>query len=136
MTTKWNHNFNLKYYSVFRLAFQAILLLLLVACNVCINYFEQYSAEREMRQRLDYISKRLDQIKSDAGAWLPTNYPHLHTPLSSSVVCQWTLRNGSLVNLPWALLVEGDVILIKPGQVKFSFSKINQNFKHDINITF
>ena len=103
----------------FRFALQAILLLLLVAGNVSINYFDQYSAEREMRQRLDYISKRLDQIKSDAGAWLPTNYPHLHTPLSSSVVCQWTLRNGSLVNLPWALLVEGDVILIKPGQVTF-----------------
>ena len=65
----------------------------------------------------------MDQIKSDAGTWLPTNYPHLHTPLSSSVVLQWTLRNGSLVNLPWALLVEGDVILIKPGQVCFLLSQ-------------
>jgi hypothetical protein len=67
---------------------------------------------------LEYITKRLDRMKHDAGAWQPSNYPHLHTPLSSSVVLQWTLRNGSLVNLPWALLVEGDVILIKPGQVR------------------
>jgi hypothetical protein len=67
---------------------------------------------------LEYITKRLDRMKHDAGAWQPSNYPHLHTPLSSSVVLQWTLRNASLVNLPWALLVEGDVILIKPGQVR------------------
>ena len=113
---------------------QAILLILLVAGNVSINYFEQYSAEREMRQRLDYISKRLDQIKSDAGAWLPNNYPHLHTPLSSSVVCQWTLRNGSLVNLPWALLVEGDVILIKPGQVTFSYLPLTKFFNYGKSI--
>jgi hypothetical protein len=90
----------------------------LVVGNVCLNYFEQYSADREMRRRLEYITKRLDRMKHDAGAWQPSNYPHLHTPLSSSVVLQWTLRNASLVNLPWALLVEGDVILIKPGQVR------------------
>ena len=30
----------------------------------------------------------------------------------------WMLfRNGSMVNLPWALLVKGDVVLIKPGQI-------------------
>ena len=72
-----------------------------------------------MRNRISFIADQLSDMKPDAAAWIPQNYPHLHTPLSSSVVLQWTLRNGSLVNLPWALLVEGDVILIKPGQVKF-----------------
>ena len=29
---------------------------------------------------------------------------------------QWTLRDGAHVNLPWALLVKGDIIMVKPGQ--------------------
>lgn len=37
-------------------------------------------------------------------------------PYSPSVTLQWTHRDGVLVNLPWALLVKGDVVLLKPGQ--------------------
>ena len=48
--------------------------------------------------------------------WQPLNYPHLHTPEAASIVLQWTLRDGAHVNLPWALLVKGDIIMVKPGQ--------------------
>lgn len=37
-------------------------------------------------------------------------------PFSPSVTLQWTQRDGLLVNLPWALLVKGDIVLLKPGQ--------------------
>jgi len=37
-------------------------------------------------------------------------------PYSPSVTLQWTQRDGVLVNLPWALLVKGDIVLLKPGQ--------------------
>jgi hypothetical protein len=37
-------------------------------------------------------------------------------PFSPSVTLQWTQRDGVLVNLPWALLVKGDIVLLKPGQ--------------------
>lgn len=48
--------------------------------------------------------------------WSAENYPHLHSPLSPCITLQWTLRDGNTVNLPWSLLVQGDVILLKPGQ--------------------
>jgi hypothetical protein len=48
--------------------------------------------------------------------WLPENYPHLCSPFSPCITLQWTYRDGHLINLPWALLVTGDVILIRPGQ--------------------
>ena len=48
--------------------------------------------------------------------WQPLNYPHLHTPEAASIVLQWTLRDGAHVNLPWALLVKDDIIMVKPGQ--------------------
>lgn len=48
--------------------------------------------------------------------WKKDNYPHLCMPYSPSVTLQWTQRDGVLVNLPWALLVKGDIVLLKPGQ--------------------
>lgn len=49
--------------------------------------------------------------------WTPSNYPHLCSPLSPCVTLQWTYRDGKIVNLPWALLVRGDYIVMRPGQV-------------------
>lgn len=38
-------------------------------------------------------------------------------PFSPCITLQWTYRDSKLVNLPWSLLVKGDVILIRPGQI-------------------
>ena len=48
--------------------------------------------------------------------WSPSDFPHLDTPPSASLVLQWTHRDGALVSLPWALLVRGDTIVLRPGQ--------------------
>ena len=49
--------------------------------------------------------------------WDTSNYVGLHCPFSPSISLQWTLRDGHLVNLPSPLLVRGDVILLRPGQL-------------------
>lgn len=51
------------------------------------------------------------------GMWCPANYIDLNCPLSQCVSLQWTIRDASVINLPVGLLVEGDVILLRPGQV-------------------
>lgn len=38
-------------------------------------------------------------------------------PFSPCITLQWTYRDNKVVNLPWALLVKGDVIVVRPGQV-------------------
>ncbi|CAH1388876.1 unnamed protein product [Nezara viridula] len=48
--------------------------------------------------------------------WRPENYPHLCSPFSPCITLQWTYRDNRLVNLPWALLCKGDVIMLRPGQ--------------------
>ena len=48
--------------------------------------------------------------------WKSKNYPHLCSPQSPCLTLQWTYRDGEVVNLPWALLVAGDIIVMKPGQ--------------------
>ena len=49
-------------------------------------------------------------------SWSSANFISLHAPLSPCVSLQWTVRDGEIVNMPWSLLVEGDVILLRPGQ--------------------
>uniref|UniRef100_A0A6P4FP96 Transmembrane protein 94 isoform X1 n=1 Tax=Drosophila rhopaloa TaxID=1041015 RepID=A0A6P4FP96_DRORH len=49
--------------------------------------------------------------------WQPTNYPHLSNPMSPCVSLQWTYRDGKIVNMPWALLVRGDYIVLRPGHI-------------------
>lgn len=49
--------------------------------------------------------------------WQACNYPHNCCPLSPCVSLQWTYRDGVIVNLPWALLVKGDYIVMRPGHV-------------------
>ncbi|XP_034473456.1 transmembrane protein 94 isoform X4 [Drosophila innubila] len=49
--------------------------------------------------------------------WHVSNYPHLSNPMSPCVSLQWTYRDGHIVNLPWALLVRGDCIVLRPGHM-------------------
>ena len=52
-----------------------------------------------------------------AHEWSSSSFVNLHAPLAPSVSLQWVYRDGVLLNLPTALLVEGDAILLRPGQV-------------------
>ncbi|KAK6643306.1 hypothetical protein RUM43_004811 [Polyplax serrata] len=63
------------------------------------------------KQLLDNLEKSVKSIN-----WSPLNYPNLCTPASPCITLQWTYRDGEVVNLPWALLVRGDVIIVRPGQ--------------------
>lgn len=49
--------------------------------------------------------------------WTRENYPNIRSPLSPCVTLQLTYRDGQLVNLPWALLVKDDAIVMRPGQI-------------------
>jgi len=94
----------------------AMVVLMLVVTNLMLSGWESYQRSVEVYRR----GERLVEVVEKAArqpAWEAENYPHLHTPLSASIVLQWTMRDNNLINLPWALLVKGDIVLIKPGQV-------------------
>lgn len=52
--------------------------------------------------------------------WAPSLYPDLYTPSSPAWSLIWTYRDSQLVNLPVSLLVEGDVVALRPGQEAFA----------------
>lgn len=77
---------------------------------------------REVERRLQGI---IDQIRDALGdgkevTWPSAMYPDLHMPFAPSWSLHWAYRDGHLVNLPVSLLVEGDIIALRPGQESFA----------------
>lgn len=96
---------------------EAVFIFLLLVGNVAVNVYNLFLTEVEMHRRMSDIASKLEMNLANGINWSEENYPHLHTPLSASVVLQWTIRDGRKINLPWALLVKNDLIYLKPGQV-------------------
>ncbi|XP_062539396.1 transmembrane protein 94 isoform X2 [Armigeres subalbatus] len=97
----------------FSAGFISSFLLLTVVVIVREDILKQTEMFRKVRMVLEEIKCGTELCRD----WTPSNYPHLCSPLSPCVTLQWTYRDGKIVNLPWALLVRGDYIVMRPGQV-------------------
>ncbi|XP_036234377.2 transmembrane protein 94 isoform X2 [Bactrocera oleae] len=90
----------------------------ILSLDLCVvvreNHLRRTEIYRKTRQALADI--RLAE-RDLCGEWQPCNYPHLCCPVSPCVSLQWTYRDGNIVNLPWALLVRGDHIVLRPGHI-------------------
>ena len=94
-------------------------LVLITGLNVAFACWDSRLRLTEMRTRVKFIQQFLQSFLEewrDKCDWKPENYPHIHSPQSPSITLQPTIRDGQIVNLPWALLVQGDVIILRPGQ--------------------
>ncbi|XP_027145089.1 transmembrane protein 94 isoform X2 [Larimichthys crocea] len=100
----------------------AAALLLLLLLNLLLVGRQERLKRSEMVRRLKGIITQLsDYLSGCVGdvRWSPSLYPDLYTPTSPSWSLHWTYRDSHLVNLPVSLLVEGDVIALRPGQEAF-----------------
>uniref|UniRef100_A0A8C1BI59 Transmembrane protein 94 n=1 Tax=Cyprinus carpio carpio TaxID=630221 RepID=A0A8C1BI59_CYPCA len=99
-------------------------LFLLLLLNLFLIGRQQRLRMSEMVRRLKSIISQLnDYLERSAGhpiRWAPSLYPDRYTPTSPSWSLHWTFRDEQLVNLPVSLLVEGDVIALRPGQEAFA----------------
>ncbi|XP_034126448.1 transmembrane protein 94 isoform X2 [Drosophila guanche] len=78
------------------------------------NNLRRTEIYRKTRHALSELQLAEQHFSDD---WQASNYPHLSNPMSPCVSLQWTYRDGILVNLPWALLVRGDCIVLRPGHI-------------------
>ncbi|XP_024872113.1 transmembrane protein 94 isoform X2 [Temnothorax curvispinosus] len=92
---------------------------LTVCCLVVLNFIlvilDNKLRHEEIPHRVKRLLDKLNVARSTC-QWKSDNYPHLCSPQSPCLTLQWTYRDGQVVNLPWALLVAGDIIVMKPGQ--------------------
>ncbi|KAL0278648.1 UNVERIFIED_CONTAM: hypothetical protein PYX00_000409 [Menopon gallinae] len=98
------------------LPYEIFVIVFLVIFNLGIVGWDNKLRHGEIFTRAEQLLEILSKCK-DTVSWNPSNYPHLCTPTSPCITLQWTYRDGKVVNLPWALLVKGDVIIIRPGQL-------------------
>ncbi|XP_050346220.1 transmembrane protein 94 isoform X2 [Nymphalis io] len=97
------------------LLWEALFLFILLAINFLIAFNEEYIYNNEIPHRVKKVLETLDEAIEKC-LWRENHYPHLCAPFSPCVILQWTYRDGVVVNLPWALLVEGDTVVLRPGQ--------------------
>ncbi|XP_036428331.1 transmembrane protein 94 isoform X1 [Colossoma macropomum] len=99
-------------------------LFLLLLLNLLLVGRQQRLKRSEMVRRLKSIISELNAyLEGSRGQpirWAPSRYPDLYTPSSPSWSLHWTYRDEQLVNLPVSLLVEGDIIALRPGQEAFA----------------
>ncbi|XP_061764603.1 transmembrane protein 94 isoform X1 [Nerophis ophidion] len=101
----------------------ATAVIVLLLANLLLVKRQELLKRSEMVRRLKSIVIQLsDYLSSWAGevTWPASLYPDLYTPSSPSWSLHWTYRDSQLVNLPVSLLVEGDVIALRPGQEAFA----------------
>ncbi|XP_069510906.1 transmembrane protein 94 isoform X3 [Ambystoma mexicanum] len=95
----------------------ALALLLLLLLNLFFIGRQERLKRREVVLRVINIVNRISEALKDLNFhWADSLYPDLHMPSAPSWSLHWAYRDGHLVNLPISLLVEGDVIALRPGQ--------------------
>uniref|UniRef100_A0A8C7QMH0 Transmembrane protein 94 n=1 Tax=Oncorhynchus mykiss TaxID=8022 RepID=A0A8C7QMH0_ONCMY len=97
----------------------AAALLLLFTLSFMLIGRQQRLRRTEMVHRLNSIINQLNDLGNGV-RWSPSLYPDLYTPSSPSWSLHWAYRDSKLVNLPVSLLVEGDVIALRPGKEAFA----------------
>uniref|UniRef100_A0A674EEF0 Transmembrane protein 94 n=1 Tax=Salmo trutta TaxID=8032 RepID=A0A674EEF0_SALTR len=97
----------------------AAALLLLFTLSFMLIGRQQRLRRTEMVHRLNGIINQLNDLGNGV-RWSPSLYPDLYTPSSPSWSLHWAYRDSKLVNLPVSLLVEGDVIALRPGKEAFA----------------
>lgn len=94
----------------------ALLVALILLLNVAFVLREEKLKKTELPRKAKDINSEIKLCYEFlAKDWKTINYPHLCSPLSPCITLSWTYRDGELVNLPTALLVEGDHIVMRLG---------------------
>ncbi|XP_045428142.1 transmembrane protein 94 isoform X6 [Pipistrellus kuhlii] len=100
----------------------ALALFLLLLLNLVLIARQDRLKRREVEWRLRGIIDQIQDALKDGKEikWPDAMYPDLHMPFAPSWSLHWAYRDGHLVNLPVSLLVEGDIIALRPGQESFA----------------
>ena len=67
-----------------------VCILLITILNIFISGFDSYLRREEIFRRTQRVVDEL--VEESRREWNEGNYPHLHTPLSASVILQWVYR--------------------------------------------
>nr|XP_015215729.1 PREDICTED: uncharacterized protein KIAA0195-like isoform X1 [Lepisosteus oculatus] len=90
-------------------------LLLLLMVSLAALAWQQHLRTQEMPRRVQALLQTIHGLLSRTQPDWTESYMTLFSLPSQAISLQWTYRDGHLVNLPVSLLVEGDIIALRPG---------------------
>ncbi|KRZ80792.1 Uncharacterized protein T10_12201 [Trichinella papuae] len=92
----------------------SLLLCMITVGNLHLAGYAFYMRRTELFRKGALIIQEIERICANC----PTTFylPDIYIPLSDSVELCWVYRDDRLVSLPVALLVDGDVALLRPGR--------------------
>lgn len=96
--------------------YEGVLLLIILTLNIYIELYDNKMRHTEVPNQVRCVLNTIKTTLNNIN-WSSENYPQLCSPFSPCITLQWTYRDNKLINLPWSLLVKGDIILIRPGQI-------------------
>ncbi|XP_054717326.1 transmembrane protein 94-like [Uloborus diversus] len=117
-------------YRIKSIAAEIFFLILFLLFNLFIVAWDSRLRHTEMYSKIKAI---VNNLQGKIRIVKKGQYSNLHTPQSPCISVQWTYRDGQLVNLPCSLLVEGDVILLRPGHSAPGHCK-SLNKKHSLEL--
>ncbi|GCC31474.1 hypothetical protein chiPu_0009932 [Chiloscyllium punctatum] len=91
-------------------------LFIFLVINLSAIGLQQWLKSQEIPQRVQAILQRINVLIRTPEFGMNDFCYELYNPPLDSICLQWTYRDGQLVNLPTSLLVEGDIIALRPGQ--------------------
>lgn len=100
----------------------ACALFLLLVLDLFLIRRQELLRQQEVEGRVQRIITQIDEALNSGNelVWADNMYPDLYMPSAPSWSLHWVYRDGRLVNLPVSLLVDGDVIALRPGQESFA----------------
>ncbi|XP_040186186.1 transmembrane protein 94 isoform X5 [Rana temporaria] len=100
----------------------ACALFLLLVLDLFLMRRQEQLRQQEVDVRVQRIIAQIDEALNSGYelVWADSMYPDLYMPSAPSWSLHWVYRDGRLVNLPVSLLVDGDVIALRPGQESFA----------------
>lgn len=96
--------------------FTSSCVLFILLATVTLVVYERYLRRTEIFRKIRLIINEIELAQTLCDDWTTENYPNICSPMSPCVTLQLSYRDGKLINIPWALLVKNDVIIIRPGQ--------------------
>lgn len=97
----------------------SLFLICVLALNVLLGIWDTRLRHLELRHRahamISTVANALEHGSGEEAPWAPSEHAPLFQPASPCISLQWALRDNMLVNVPVHLLVEGDVVVVRPG---------------------
>lgn len=96
--------------------YEPFIIIIILTANIILVVYDSKLKYKEIPSRVRLVLKEI-KCAINNKKWTIDHFPNLCVPFSPCITLQWTYRDNRIVNVPWALLVKNDIVVIRAGQI-------------------